>query len=105
MGVIKYISRVGIAVSVLFNVIVGGPSNQTFSARNWGWKRRKRPNLVWLIDGVCDHILEKPINFLLTKVLKSDIKVSLGYHCMTSWIYWRSRKDVAHSHDTGEMKD
>ena len=30
----KYFERVGIALSVLLNVVLGGYSNQTFSARN-----------------------------------------------------------------------
>jgi hypothetical protein len=84
---LKYVSRIGIALSVLLNVVLGGPSNQTFSARNWGWKRSKKPNLVWLIDAICD-ILEIIIN------KTTFYKVDWSHHCMTSWIYWRSRKDV-----------
>lgn len=71
--VVKYIERVGIALSVLLNVILGGPSNQTFSARNWGWKRRKKPNIVWLIDAV---------------FFRED------QHCMSAWVYWRLRKNL-----------
>ena len=47
---LKYLNRVGVAMSVLFNVLTGGASNQTFSARNWQWKKDKKYNLVWLID-------------------------------------------------------
>jgi hypothetical protein len=47
-----YVRRLFIAISVLINVILGGYSNQTFSARNYGWKLRKLPNLVWLIDTI-----------------------------------------------------
>ena len=65
----KYLYRVGIALSVLLNVLLGGYSNQTFSARNWDWKRRGFPSLVWLID------------LLLGKS-----------HCMNSWVYWYTRK-------------
>lgn len=72
-NVVKYIVRVGIALSVLLNVILGGPSNQTFSARNWGWKRNKKPNIVWLID-----------KFFFLE----------DHHCMTSWVYWRLRKNL-----------
>lgn len=65
-----YIFRVLIALSVLLNVILGGNSNQTFSARNWDWKRRNKPNITWLID------------------------VVLGKgHCLESWVYWKVRKD------------
>lgn len=45
-----YGRRICIAISVLINVILGGYSNQTFSARNYCWKSRNLPNLVWLID-------------------------------------------------------
>ena len=48
----QYINRVGVALSVLFNVLTGGASNQTFSARNWDWKKQGRWNIVWLIDAV-----------------------------------------------------
>ena len=48
----KYFKRVGVSLSVLFNVILGGASNQTFSARQYEWKRDGRRNLAWLIDTV-----------------------------------------------------
>ena len=64
-----YVRRVLIALSVLLNVLLGGHSNQTFSARNWQWKREKRFNLVFLID------------FMLGK-----------NHCMECWAYWKVRK-------------
>lgn len=70
---IKYLKKVGIALSVLLNVILGGPSNQTFSARNYGWKKENKLNLVWLID--------------IIFFLEND-------HCMNSWIYWCMRKDM-----------
>ena len=63
-----YIKRVLIAFSVLVNVILGGMNNQTFSARNWQWKRERKPNLVWLIDLV----------------------VGKG-HCSECWVYWKTR--------------
>lgn len=69
---LKYLQRVGIAISVLFNVILGGYSNQSFSARNYAWKREDKPNLVWLID--------------LIFYIDKD-------HCMNSWLYWYTRKN------------
>lgn len=66
---IRYITRVAIALSVLLNVVTGGASNQTFSARNWDWKRRGLPNIV----GFVDLILGKE-------------------HCMQCWVYWKVRK-------------
>jgi len=66
---LHYLERVGIATSVLLNVILGGPSNQTFSARNWQWKKQGRVNGVALID------------YLLGKD-----------HCSECWVYWKVRE-------------
>lgn len=71
--VYKYIERVGIALSVLLNVLLGGYSNQTFSARNYGWKREGKPNLVWLID----------------TIFWFDPN-----HCLDAWTYWIIRKEI-----------
>jgi len=68
--IVSYLSRVCTATSVLLNVLLGGYSNQTFSARNWDLKRRGKPNLVKIID-----------LFLLSDT-----------HCMDSWTYWAIRK-------------
>ena len=65
----RYLTRILIALSVLTNVITGGSLNQTFSARNWEWKRNGRPNLVWLID------------FIIGKD-----------HCSFAWSYWKIRR-------------
>lgn len=73
--VVRYFSRVGTAVSVLLNVLLGGSSNQTLSARNYELKRSREPNIVWVID----------ILFFWDKD-----------HCMNSWLYWFLRKDVQH---------
>lgn len=70
----KYIKRIGIAISVLFNVFLGGESNQTFSARNYAWKKEGKPNLVWLIDFVAKYVFKDPD------------------HCLNSWVYWYTRK-------------
>ena len=64
-----YLFRVGIALSILINVILGGRSNQTFSARNWQRKKDNKPNLVWFID------------LLLQKG-----------HCQMCWVNWAIRK-------------
>lgn len=73
VDVLKYIVRLGIAVSVLINVILGGKSNQSFSARNW---QRKRDGLWHL----CDLI---DVMFWFDKD-----------HCLTSWTYWRVHKGI-----------
>lgn len=65
----EYLVRICVAMSVLFNVLTGGASNQTFSARNWQWRREGRFNLVWIID----NILGK-------------------YHCVESWVDWETRE-------------
>jgi len=66
----RYLGRVLIALSVLINVLLGGSNNQTFSARNWQWKKDKLPHIVWFID------------------------LFFGKeHCCTCWVYWKTRKD------------
>jgi len=52
-------------LSIVFNRLLGGEVNQTFSTRNWVWKRQNKFNLVFVID----------------KVLGQG-------HCMESWIKW-----------------
>jgi len=64
-----YIRRVLIATSVGLNVLTGGYSNQTFSARNWAWHREGRRNIVSIIDALFG-----------------------SNHCMESWTYWVIRK-------------
>jgi hypothetical protein len=63
----KYLYRVGIQTSILFNVILGGHANQSFSARNHQWKRDGKFNLCWLIN----------------KMFWLDYD-----HCLTCWSYW-----------------
>ena len=67
---LKYLHRVFTALSVLLNVLLGGDNNQTFSARNWHWKKQGKPNIVWLIDSVLGQA-----------------------HCSECWVYWKLRKD------------
>lgn len=66
----KYLTRVGISFDIFLNVLLGGHINQTFSARNWQWKKAGRPNIVWLID--------------LVVFWDPD-------HCMQSWLYWKTK--------------
>lgn len=64
-----YIKRVLTALSVLLNVLLGGSNNQTFSARNWEWRKQKKLNVVILIDFV----------------------IGKG-HCLECWISWKVRR-------------
>ena len=67
---LKYITRIGVSLSVLLNVVLGGASNQTFSARNYQWQKDGKPNLVILIDTI------------------------LGFdHCLMCWTYWKVREN------------
>lgn len=66
----EYTKRILIAFSVLVNVILGGRSNQTFSARNYQRKYEGKRNLVWLIDAIFWFDRE---------------------HCLTSWAFWYIR--------------
>jgi len=68
-GQVSYLVRILIALSVLTNVVLGGRLNQTFSARNWEWKRNGKTNLVRLLDAL------------------------LGDgHCSRAWAYWKVRR-------------
>ena len=69
IGWVTYLVRILIALSVLLNVILGGRLNQTFSARNWEWKRNDKINLVRLLD-----------------TLLGD------GHCSRAWAYWNVRR-------------
>jgi len=70
MSILKYLNHIFVALSVLLNVILGGSNNQTFSARNYDWQRRGKPNICAFID------------------------TFLGQgHCMECWVYWKIRKD------------
>ena len=69
IGWVTYLVRILIAMSVLTNVILGGRLNQTFSARNWDWKRNNKPNVVRLLD-----------------TLLGD------GHCSRAWAYWKVRR-------------
>jgi hypothetical protein len=77
-----YLGRVGIAFSILLNVILGGPNNQTFSARNYHQKLNKKPNIVWLID----------------LVFWFDPQ-----HCFHSWVYYKTTKDLRAKHKVQDM--
>ena len=74
----KYLERISIALSILINVILGGYSNQTFSARNYAWKKEGKLNLVWLIDTIFWFDPD---------------------HCLDSWAYWYIRKNLETSYD------
>ena len=65
----NYLYRVGVAFSVLCNVILGGCSGQSFSARNREWQREGKPNMVRLIDAVFGE-----------------------GHCGSAWAYWKIRE-------------
>lgn len=69
MKMVRYFSRILSVLSVLINVILGGSQNQTFSARNWQWKKDGKPNIVWFID----------------LMFGKD-------HCSECWVYWKTRR-------------
>ena len=68
-----YLMRVFTALSILFNVILGGSCNQTFSARNYERKRSGQLHLVEFID----------------MIFYTDPE-----HCLGSWVNWQVRKTV-----------
>ena len=69
----RYLKRVLIALDIFINVIFGGELGQTFSARNWLWKKNNKPNIVWVIDLI---FWWDPL------------------HCMNSYIWWAHEKDL-----------
>lgn len=82
-----YFIRIGIALSVLLNVILGGSSNQTFSARNYHWKRQGKINFVREIDFL-SNLISKTIKIIF------KVNIDLTNHCMTSWSYWIIAKNA-----------
>ena len=66
----RYLDRVGTASSIFTNVVLGGASNQTLSARNWELKRQGQFNFVKVID----------------KLFWFEPN-----HCQISWVRWRIR--------------
>jgi hypothetical protein len=65
----SYFYRVGIALSMLFNVLLGGEVGQTFSARQHEAKRNNKLNLSRLVDALCGK-----------------------NHCAVCWSFWKVRK-------------
>ena len=63
-----YFKRIVIATSILFNVIIGGGLNQSFSAAQWERKRRGKWHVVWLLDAIFYKEIE---------------------HCMEAWVKWQ----------------
>ena len=62
---VYYTKKSLLKVSMVFNRLLLGEPDQTFSTRNWIWKKQNKFNLVFAID------------------------ILLGQgHCMESWIKW-----------------
>lgn len=83
---IRYLDRVSISFSVLLNVILGGPSNQTFSARNYEWRKSGYWNIVWVLDTIF--------------FFDPD-------HCLNDWLYWKTSRDLrkySEKNDVGGFK-
>jgi len=102
MEMIQYFTRIGIALSVLFNVIWFGVSNQTFSARNWQLYRNGKTNMVSTIDLMAmtiGRMMKKSLTFFFGKDM---IKFDLSNHCMEAWVYWKVAKEANRS---SELKD
>ena len=69
---LQYLFRVARSLSIVVNALLWGNSNQTFSARNFIWKSKGKPNLVWLFD-------------LYFKVVFKEEN-----HCLEAYIIWTS---------------
>jgi hypothetical protein len=69
LWVLSYLYRVGIALSMFVNVLLGGPIGQTISARQHELQRNGKFSFSKLIDSLCGKD-----------------------HCMSCWAYWKVRK-------------
>jgi hypothetical protein len=80
----RYLNGIMISSSILLNAILGGKTNQTFSARNWDRKLRNKLNLVWLIDAIFffekDHCQEAWIRWTLIRAAMSSYNNSSKTH-------------------------
>lgn len=79
----KYLNRVTISFSILINTLLGGRTNQTFSARNWARKRHNKMNLVWLIDRIFfwdkDHCSEAWIKWTIINSAITRYNIVMGF--------------------------
>jgi hypothetical protein len=79
----KYFNRVTVAFSILINTLLGGGSNQTFSARNYQRKRDGKLNLVTLIDKFFwwenDHCFESWIKWTIINHSIKRYNEDMGY--------------------------
>ena len=75
MPIIKYFSRVLLSFSILLNTVLGGSTNQSFSARNWELKLNNLPNAVWLIDAIFfRHINHCEQSYVKWQMIKQAIE-------------------------------
>ena len=78
----RYIRRVTTAKSILLNVILGGRSNQTFSATQYQRKKDGKLNAVYIID----------------KIFFWEID-----HCLDAWVKWKIiHTSIRHYEQLGE---
>ena len=75
----KYFARLFTAFSIMLNVIAGGKSNQTVSARQYERKRRGKFNAVYVIDRF--FFWERD-------------------HCLESWVKWEIISYAIKKYDT-----
>lgn len=75
---IRYLSRVAIAFSILLNALTGGKNNQTLSAAQWERKRKNKINFVVMID--------------LIFWWEAD-------HCKEAWIKWQIINHVINQYE------
>lgn len=64
-----YLYRVLLAMSMLLNVLLGGPVGQTFSARQHELRRNGKLHMAPVVDLLCGK-----------------------HHCKICWAYWKVRK-------------
>lgn len=80
--IIKYLYINSISFSIFLNTILGGKPYQTFSARNWEWKKENKPNVIWLIDALI--------------FFERD-------HCMNCWVRWKIGRYAVMTYENKEV--
>lgn len=81
--VANYFERVGLCLTILINVILGGEQNQTFCARNYEWRRKGYLSLVPLFD-----VGALVIGYVFNRFRPKRRRLNYRNHCLESWVWW-----------------
>lgn len=68
------------AVSILMNVIFGGKSNQTLSARSYDRKRNNKFNFSWFFNLIFNDASHSMDNWIAWKTYKNESPENFKYY-------------------------